>query len=276
MGIGFCGLCRECGKEVRKNYVPRSKSGRVFCGSSCAARYNNTHKTTGTRRSKLEGWLEERLRELYPDLDIHCNRRDAINGELDFYFPSLKLAFELNGIFHYEPIYGVESLEKCQNNDARKMQACFERGIELCVIDVSRQLQFTINGSEKFLCVIRQVLDRVIVNRLRLGWGINSTDPLRGRPKPPAPTPPPPFKATEALELALKWESELKDTRMSQRAFAKQKGVSQPYVVYVLRLLQLPKTIREALLRRDPAYGNLKISQAHRLRKKMSPENISS
>ena len=82
-----------------------SKSGHLFCNHSCAATYNITHKTVGTRRSKLEVWLESQLRELYPNLTLLPNDKTAINSELDFYFPELKLAFELNGIFHYEPIY---------------------------------------------------------------------------------------------------------------------------------------------------------------------------
>jgi len=49
---------------------------------------------------------------LYPDLVIHFNKKDAINSELDIYIPSLKLAFELNGIFHYEPIFGKENFLK--------------------------------------------------------------------------------------------------------------------------------------------------------------------
>ena len=73
----------------------------------------------------------------YPNLEIHYNRKDAINSELDIYIPELELAFELNGIFHYEPIYGAEKLQQIQNNDDRKFQACLEKGISLCIIDTS-------------------------------------------------------------------------------------------------------------------------------------------
>jgi hypothetical protein len=66
----------------------------------------HSHKKWGCRRSKLEKWLEEQLIKMYPNLEIHFNRKDTINSELDIFIPSLKLAFELNGIFHYEPIYG--------------------------------------------------------------------------------------------------------------------------------------------------------------------------
>src|ERR1019366_2749034 len=114
------------------------------------ASHSNTHKTKGIRKSKLECWLENKLPLLYPNQTFHFNCKDAINSELDIYIPSLKLAFELNGIFHYEPIYGVNKLEQITNNDHRKFQACIENGIELCIIDTSNQKHFTEKSSDKF------------------------------------------------------------------------------------------------------------------------------
>jgi very-short-patch-repair endonuclease len=134
------------------------RSKNTFCKQSCAAIYNNEHKTHGTRRSKLEGWLEEQLTLKYPNLEIHFNRKDAINSELDFYFPSLRLAFELNGIFHYEPIYGIDKLSRTQNNDNRKFQACIEHGIELCIIDSSSQKYFKVETSQKYLDIITKLV----------------------------------------------------------------------------------------------------------------------
>jgi len=110
--------------------------------------------------SKLEKWLHAQLPDLYPGVEFHFNRKDAINSELDIYIPSLRLAFELNGIFHYEPIYGPEKLAGVQNNDQRKFQACLERGIELCIIDVSRMVNFKERRALEFLEVIREVLRR--------------------------------------------------------------------------------------------------------------------
>ncbi len=130
-----------------------------FCSQSCAAIYNQSHKTHGYRRSKLEIWLEVELNKLYPSLEIHFNRKDAINSELDIYIPSLKLAFELNGIFHYEPIYGEEQLKKIKNNDTRKYQACLERGIELCIIDTSKIKYFKESTSKPILDIISKIIN---------------------------------------------------------------------------------------------------------------------
>jgi len=133
-----------------------------FCSKSCSGKWNNAHKKHGTRRSKLEIWLEKQLPSLYPHFEFHFNRRDAINSELDIYIPDLCLAFELNGIFHYEPIFGPEKLASTQNNDERKFQACVEAGIELCIVDVSSQKYFKPKSSQKFLSIITSVINKKI------------------------------------------------------------------------------------------------------------------
>lgn len=154
--------CVECDREVYTRRCASWQSKNKFCSHSCSATYNNKHKTHGTRRSKLEAWLEENLKRIYPDLELHCNRKDAINSELDFYFPTLRLAVELNGIFHYEPIYGSDTLERIQNNDNRKFQACIENGIELCIIDASAQRNFTAKSSQKYLDIITTIINSKI------------------------------------------------------------------------------------------------------------------
>lgn len=153
---GFCSkLVTRDNAEMRK-----SKSGNIFCSNSCAASYNNLHKTIGNRRSKLEIYLEEQIVLKYPNLMILFNDKDIINSELDIYIPSFKLAFELNGIFHYEPIFGEEKLRQIQNNDDRKFQACIEKGIELCIIDNSIMKYFTEKQALKFLQIITSIIDQ--------------------------------------------------------------------------------------------------------------------
>jgi hypothetical protein len=164
--------CGHCGTSVtrKKVCVRESKSGHLFCDNSCAALYNNAHKTVGTRRSKLEVWLEARLRELYPNLTLLPNDKTAINSELDFYFPDLNLAFELNGIFHYEPIYGPEKLTSIQNNDHRKFAACVEAGISLCIIDSSQFKHFKEAGARKYLSIICNIISS-LAEGARFGSG---------------------------------------------------------------------------------------------------------
>jgi len=151
--------CKQCGKSFIKVLSQIKISKNDFCCHSCSATYNNVHKTTGTRRSKLECWLEQELPVLFPTLEFHFNRKDAINSELDVYIPSLKLAFELNGIYHYEPIHGSNKLQSIQNNDHRKFQACGEVGISLCIIDVSSQKHFSIGSSQQYFDIIKNIVN---------------------------------------------------------------------------------------------------------------------
>lgn len=151
--------CKQCSKIFLKKCCQLKKSPISFCSSSCAATYNNTHKTHGYRRSKMETYFEQVLPIKYPDLEFHFNRKNAINSELDIYIPKLKLAFELNGIFHYEPIYGADKLSQTQNNDRRKFQACLEQGIELCIIDTSSLSYFKPDKAQKYLDIIVNIIN---------------------------------------------------------------------------------------------------------------------
>lgn len=153
--------CAECGKKLirNKSVATRTKTNRAFCNTRCSAIYINKHKKTGVRRSKLEIWIETVLREKYPHVHFIFNGKEAIGSELDIYVPNLDLAFELNGIFHYEPIHGEERLAGIQNNDNRKFQACLEKQIELCIIDTSQSKNFNVQKSIKYLDIISNIID---------------------------------------------------------------------------------------------------------------------
>lgn len=156
--------CLTCGAEVLRQLKEVKKVENSFCNQSCSAKYTNTHKKHGTRVSKLEVWLSQKLIELYPQYEFHFNKIDTINAELDIYIPAIKLAFELNGIYHYEPIYGQEKLNRVQNNDQRKFQACLNKGISLCSINTSKQVRFTENSSIIYLETIQEVIKKHLDN----------------------------------------------------------------------------------------------------------------
>ena len=146
--------CHNCNTEFDKLLKEVKKSKNHFCSRSCNATYHNKNKSIGTKRSKLEIWLEAQLTTLYPDLSIDYNKKDAIGSELDIYIPSLRLAFELNGIFHCEPIFGEDKLNQIQTNDKLKFKACAENNITLCMIDTSKQKYFKESTSKQFLDII--------------------------------------------------------------------------------------------------------------------------
>lgn len=145
--------------------MERSKSNRSYCSKSCAAIWNNAHKKHGTRRSRLEVYLEERLRETYPTIVVLPNDRTAIGAELDLYLPEFRLAFELNGPVHYEPIYGRDKFERVKDIDSQKMISCYLAGIELCVIDVSKAKYLTQERKDFYWSLIDAVIQQ---HRLRV------------------------------------------------------------------------------------------------------------
>lgn len=162
--VGVMCKCEQCGKDVfvLKRYYEQSKTKHFFCSHSCSASYNNTHKKYGTKRSKLEVYLENVLNEKYNNLEIFYNTKEVINSELDIYFPSLKIAFELNGIFHYEPVFGIEKFQKIQENDYSKAQKCKECGIVLYTINISELKYFKEKNTKKYVDIIFSIIDQHI------------------------------------------------------------------------------------------------------------------
>jgi|SRR5579862_4787783 len=161
---GIYTKCANCDTPiyVRKSIYLKSKSKNFFCNQSCGATYNNTHKKHGCRRSKLEIYLEKEIKNNYPNLLMECNNKSIINSELDFYFPDLKFAIELNGIFHYEPIYGQDKFDKIINNDKQKFKLCLEYGIELCIIDTSKVSYLNQKIKEQYSKIIFEILNSII------------------------------------------------------------------------------------------------------------------
>ena len=154
--------CSNCNKPIQVALSQFSRSVNHFCSQSCSATYNNKHKTKGTRRSKLEKWLEEMLTKKYLKVNFEFNKKNAIGSELDIYIPSLRLAFELNGIYHYEPIHGYKKLGSIQNNDQNKFQACILNKINLCVIDTSKLSYFKETNAKKYLDIISTIINSAI------------------------------------------------------------------------------------------------------------------
>ncbi len=153
-------ICTECGIKVYKRLNQFKKFKNSFCSRSCNVSYNNKHKNYGIRRSKIEVWLEEQLTQLYPSFNIQFNKPDAIGSELDIYVPELKKAIEINGIFHYEPIYGEEKWKQIQANDKKKVIACEELNIELMVVDIRIMKHFKPKRAKPYLDLIVQFIDQ--------------------------------------------------------------------------------------------------------------------
>ena len=107
----------------------------MYCTGSCRSTNlklsTYAHKAGGRSRSKVELFLEEKLPKDFPNVDFIFNDKQTIGSELDIYMPQLKIAIELNGIIHYEPIYGESTLIRTQNNDKKKMEESHKKMIKL-------------------------------------------------------------------------------------------------------------------------------------------------
>jgi len=155
--------CAVCNKKILKNRSKVKISNHNFCSRSCNGYFSATNKNYGIKRSKLELYIESQLKIIFPNLTILSNDHKTINSELDVLIPSLKIAFELSGIFHYQPIFGINKLKKIQLNDEKKSQKCIEYGISLYVIDTSKLTYTTPKNSKIYLDYIINIINEKIL-----------------------------------------------------------------------------------------------------------------
>jgi hypothetical protein len=151
--------CANCSINFLKVLSQIAKTKNNFCSKSCAATFNNKNKSFGTKRSKIEMKIEEMLLIEYPDLLFCCNQKDTIGSELDFYFPILKLAIQINGPLHYQPIYGQKKLDQIRRMDKEKRLACQIQNIKLVELDCSEDKYLNKKKIEERLNQIRIILE---------------------------------------------------------------------------------------------------------------------
>lgn len=129
-----CIECKQCNKIFKPHQITN-----IFCNNSCAATYNNKNKTYGTRRSKAEIYIETILKSK----GITCVSNGKLDGlELDILLTQYNIAIEVNGPTHYKPIYGQAKLERIQELDKLRQEACDKHNIKLIVLDVSQDTYF--------------------------------------------------------------------------------------------------------------------------------------
>lgn len=151
-------ICPVCGKilMVTENELKKRK----YCGGTCRNKINNK-QIFGTR-SKAEIYLEERLKKEFTNLIMIFNDRETLNGkELDVFIPSLNLAIEWNGIYHFKKIRDDGFFEKTKKKDNQKIKECIELGIELYIIkDLTSNKKFIKEETEKIIKFVKQIMDR--------------------------------------------------------------------------------------------------------------------
>jgi hypothetical protein len=169
-------VCEVCGITVKRRQSYIDSSRLHFCGKRCLKKYAATHHLSETKpRSKIEAIIEEVLRAKFPSVNIQYNDRKTIKLELDIYLPDLKMAFEINGILHYKPIYGKAKLDRTKRNDKLKMGRCKKARIKLHVIDI-RGL------GHKQKRQVNELLDNIIS---KIERRLASMETKKGKKKPP-------------------------------------------------------------------------------------------
>lgn len=159
-------ICERCGKKFDRkqsayNNQNIHRNKKCFCSRKCVSIW--IAKNGDISRSRLERWIEEKLTILYPKLIIKYNDRETLGGlELDIFIPSLSLAFELNGIYHYEPIYGEEKLAIRKGFDKAKFQDCIAKNISLCVIDISKVRRLKPERDKIYIDIITKLIEEKI------------------------------------------------------------------------------------------------------------------
>jgi hypothetical protein len=157
--------CPKCAHRIKtmeidvRNYVEKNgyelikfvlgdmgKVKQIIKHLGCGCIYPVTFKNfkNGSRCQKCSRLRSERLcveifENIFSGYKFLKGRPSFLNGlELDGYCEELKVAFEYNGIQHYEighvPYDTEEALKKRKMNDQTKIKLCGEQGIKLCVI----------------------------------------------------------------------------------------------------------------------------------------------
>jgi hypothetical protein len=115
----------------------------VECGYIFPVRFdhfkNSKSRCPNCSKFRTENLCREIFESLFQNYKFPNTRPDFLHGlELDGYCPELCLAFEYNGIQHYEVVDffpdSQEQLEKRQEHDRRKLELCSQQGINVCVI----------------------------------------------------------------------------------------------------------------------------------------------
>lgn len=153
--------CLICDKKFFKSFDRLAKRPRHCCSPECAIVLVKFHKNWGGRRSKLEIYVEERLKKEF-NLNFLFNET-TIGYELDIHIPDMNYAIEINGITHYEPIYGESILKKRLEVDQNKANECKKQNIELSILNVSGDKNYPHVLERRYNEIKNLILERIML-----------------------------------------------------------------------------------------------------------------
>lgn len=174
--------CEKCGKSFLRSkakiawYATLVNYNHHYCSRECARKCNigkggrlkscfprQTRNKLTRRRSFLEEFIEQQIQVEFPNLPLICCGKYK-HFELDFYFPSLLLAIEINGPTHYNPIYGLKTLNNVQTRDKLRNHLCNSRNIKLETIPVMSDSRSIIKKQHYWNIVKQIILSRISEN----------------------------------------------------------------------------------------------------------------
>lgn len=119
-----CNKCEEKWYETGSIlYRDRKKDGTELC-----TRLLPLQPNISTYELRIRSWLDEW------DIKYKTNVHDIIDGELDIYIPSKKIAIEFNGTYHHRTVDKIETTGKPKEYHLDKFKKCLAKDIQLISI----------------------------------------------------------------------------------------------------------------------------------------------
>lgn len=175
--------CKKCGITFMKHKCRIFPGKNHYCSRACSDYKYQVNRFVRTRplpihkigrknkrRSYLEYYIEDMIKQIFPTMKYYTNKR--FDGfELDFYFPDLLLAVEINGPFHYFPIFGNDALSYVQRRDLRRIESCSSHHVDLRIIPVKESTQ-SIRKKEFYWLKFERIIlgklqEKIILNEHR-------------------------------------------------------------------------------------------------------------
>ena len=117
--------------KCKNGHTFQKKGGGLKTMQSCPECFVDSHEEFLFRKL-IEGHFNTEFPKSHPEWLVNSHTNRVL--ELDLYSKALKLAFEYNGVQHYEPIYGQDRYLVSLRNDKEKKQRCLENNVKLISI----------------------------------------------------------------------------------------------------------------------------------------------
>lgn len=154
--------CANCGKKIERQRYELDVKDLFFCDNHCYHEYIKTHPIApnGNSVSKLERLIRYSLQLLLPNEKVEYNNRTILDGlELDIYYPNIRVAIEINGLWHYVPIKKNQNLQLIQEHDMLKKNRSNEKNIKLYVVECREGIAMIPSEMYKLIPYIKNIAE---------------------------------------------------------------------------------------------------------------------